>query len=65
MKILVETDKTGKIRIINKDSNTDITNSVKRIDIFINYKKEVSVMLEFQDVELKIRGNYENTQGND
>jgi hypothetical protein len=55
MKILMETNKQGRLIITNEETGEDITNQVGRIDIYINSQKHVSATLELRDVQLKLK----------
>lgn len=55
MRLILETNQQGKLRIINEDTGEDITSSVGRVDIWVNTQKKVTANIEFRDVELKLR----------
>lgn len=55
MKLLMETDQQGKLKITNEETGEDITDNVSRIDIYINNQKHISATLELRDVKLKLR----------
>jgi hypothetical protein len=54
MRIAITTNKKGLVRIFNKDTDEDITDDIKRIDIYVNSRGLVTAGLEFKNVELKL-----------
>lgn len=53
MKILVKTTQNGKIEIQNRETGEILTN-IGRVDIYVDTHKNVSVFVEFKDVEAEI-----------
>jgi len=54
MKILIRTNRQGRLEVIDRDTNQPVE-GVKRIHIYVNSFKKASAMIEFKDTELKLK----------
>ena len=55
MRVLMETNQQGKLRITNEDTGEDITDDIGRVDIYIDTQKKVVATIELRNVQLKLK----------
>ncbi len=60
-KIRLETNQHGKLRVYDDDTGEDITNSTGRVDIYVTSRNTVSALIEFKDVNLKVKVDDKNS----
>lgn len=54
MKIMIQTNDKGKVEVIDESTGNTLDN-VGKVEIFITSTNKVSALVEFKDVQLKLR----------
>lgn len=53
MEILIQTNEKGKLEVVDKDGK--VLDNIGKVEIFVTSTNRVSALIEFKDVQLKLR----------